>query len=151
MSSLDLIGVAIVYCRVYVNKQSAEAHRRIFHAINEVVFADTGMYLEWRHIHSPSLASRVGILHWVGDQHQGQAKGLGLFLMDIVQRLEPRLDLHEERLLSSLSAYEHLHRLFQLCVIHVLQNIEKAPVINAVKKAMRSLICLKHEDWDGTL
>lgn len=62
------------------------------------------------------------------------------------------MDLHEpHRLLSSLSAYEHLYRLIRLCIIHVIRNIKSCAVTNEVRRLMRSLICMTHDDWDGTL
>lgn len=61
-------------------------------------------------------------------------------------------DLHEPgRLLSSLSEYEHLHRVFRLCSVHVFRNIKTASVPEEVKNKMRSLVCMEHADFDGTL
>ncbi|KAJ7587564.1 hypothetical protein C8J56DRAFT_890486 [Mycena floridula] len=71
------------YCCLLVNSSSAEAHRLVFAAIREQVPQDTGKLLQYQHIHSSSLDDCVGILHWVMDQDQGQAKGLGLHLQEV--------------------------------------------------------------------
>lgn len=61
-------------------------------------------------------------------------------------------DLHEpHRLLSSLNEYEHLWRILRLCVAHIYRNIHKAVVPEAVRNDMRSLVCLSHPDWEGTI
>lgn len=61
-------------------------------------------------------------------------------------------DLHQPwRFLSSLSPYEHLHRLYRLCVVHVKRNIKRCAVSEEVRKLMRSLICMEPDDWDGTI
>ena len=63
-----------------------------------------------------------------------------------------RHDLHEpHRPLASLSEYEHLHRIFRLCHVHVARNIKDAAVPESVKKKMRSLICVEHPDFQGCL
>ena len=61
-------------------------------------------------------------------------------------------DLHEiHRTLASLGPYEHLLRIFRLCVIHVGRNINSAAVTDVVKEKMRSLICMTHPDMDRCL
>jgi hypothetical protein len=78
--------------------------------------------------------------------------GLGLHLQKLSQGLKGKYDLHERgRLLSDLSPYEHLHCLYRLCTGHVKRNIQKCAVTGEVRNLMRSLICMVHEDWDGTL
>lgn len=63
-----------------------------------------------------------------------------------------KYDLHQpHRLLSSLSEYEHLHRLFHLCHAHVSRNIKTCKVPEAVKTKMRSHVCMQHPDFEGTL
>ncbi|KAF7981503.1 hypothetical protein HWV62_33057 [Athelia sp. TMB] len=144
--------IAIPYCRVYLNRQSAAAHAIVFQKIEEIVMEDTGESLKWRHLHANSLDEHVGILQWAGDQHGGQAKGLGLHLQSLAQKLPGRPDLHQpERMLASLTEYEHLLRIFRLCSVHVDRNIDASPVPEAVKQKMRSLICVTHPDFEGTL
>ncbi|KAJ7031240.1 hypothetical protein C8F04DRAFT_1186086 [Mycena alexandri] len=63
-----------------------------------------------------------------------------------------KMDLHEPlRYLASLSPYEHLNRLFRLCVAHSFRNIRKCKVSDLFKDLMRSLVCMEHADWDGTI
>lgn len=62
------------------------------------------------------------------------------------------MDLHEpERSLASLTPYDHLFRLLRICDVHVCRRIQSANVSEEVKKLMRSLICITHNDWDGTI
>ncbi|KAJ6531648.1 hypothetical protein DFH09DRAFT_1263868 [Mycena vulgaris] len=146
-------NTSVIFCRIYLNRQTAAAHQHIFQEIEALVRKDTGSNLSWRHLHGRHLGDYDGmILHWAADQHRGQAKGLGLHLQALAQALGAKPDLHEpERPLASLSPYEHLYRILRMCVVHVCRRIKSAAVPEDVKKLMRSLICEKHEDWDGTL
>ncbi len=61
-------------------------------------------------------------------------------------------DLHEpDRLLSSLSEYDHLRRVFRLCAVHVFRKIQKSKAADNVKTMMRSLVCITHDNWAGTI
>ena len=63
-----------------------------------------------------------------------------------------KMDLHEpDRTLASLGPYDRLHRIFRLCVTHIFRNIQKCKVPDAVKRLMRGLVCIEHENWDGTV
>src|SRR5882757_4624890 len=78
--SLSLFYVAnptsgVIFCRIYLNRQTAVAHQLLFQKIEEIVISDTGEHLKWRHIHAKSPTEYVGIVHWTADQHRGQAKG----------------------------------------------------------------------------
>jgi hypothetical protein len=65
-----------VFCRVYLNRQSAAAHHQVFQEIEQIVKIDTGQSLRWRHLHAASQSDFEGfIVHWAVDQHGGQAKG----------------------------------------------------------------------------
>ncbi|KIM36354.1 hypothetical protein M413DRAFT_449233 [Hebeloma cylindrosporum] len=142
------------YCRIYLNRQTAEAHRLIFHKIDEIVEIDTGHRLKWRHIHSkgPTSAEAVGIYHIAVDQHGGQAKGFGLYLKDIAASVPRMAELHEpQRLLQDLDEYEHLRRILRLCRVHFLRNIQQCGVSNDVRQKMRSLLCMEHPNWDTTI
>jgi hypothetical protein len=156
---------------VYINRQTAAAHHLIFKIIEGIVKTDTGRSLLWRHLHANSVREFTGILHWSADQHGGQAKGrfflrtlidyishdstgLGLHLKELAQKIPSRYDLHEpNRLISSLSEYDHLHRIFRLCHVHVFRNINdlKESVSENIKKKMKSLVCVEHPDFEGTL
>jgi hypothetical protein len=73
--STDLYLIAMTYCRVYLNRQTAAAHQLAFQQIEAIVKQDTGESLKWRHLHANSPNELLGILQWAGDQHRGQAKG----------------------------------------------------------------------------
>ncbi|KAH7918743.1 hypothetical protein BV22DRAFT_1051534 [Leucogyrophana mollusca] len=123
--------------RTYLNRQTAVAHSLIFEKIQQIVYDDTSKTLQWRHLHAES--------------PDGQAKGLGLHLKRLAQGLD-KYDLHEpHRHLSSLNEYDHLHRIFRLCSVHVYWNIKATCVPDSVKKKMQSLVCMRHQDWDRTV
>ncbi|KAJ7815793.1 hypothetical protein B0H14DRAFT_2264779, partial [Mycena olivaceomarginata] len=148
-------NTTIVFCRVYVTRHTAAAHQRIFHEINQIVLHDTGRPQLWRHLHGTSTEDfSVGlILHWGADQHRGQAKGLGLHLMDRAAELPAdAMDLHEpHRLLRLLTPYDHLRRLYRVCRVHNYRNIQQCGVPEHVRQLMCSLACVRHHDWTGTL
>ncbi|KAJ7847228.1 hypothetical protein B0H14DRAFT_3138563 [Mycena olivaceomarginata] len=92
------------------------------------------------------------ILQWTGDQHGGQAKGIGLYLQELAQGMPGKYDLHEpHRRLASLDPYEHLRRIFRLCTVHGMRNIQSCAVSDLVRNLMRSLFCLRHPNWDDTI
>ena len=67
----------VIFCRVFLNRQTALAHQRVFQEIESIVQEDTGTTLKWRHLHANTLEEHSGfILHWTADQHGGQAKGI---------------------------------------------------------------------------
>ncbi|KAJ6588090.1 hypothetical protein B0H19DRAFT_921880 [Mycena capillaripes] len=146
-------NTSVIFCRIYLNRQTAAAHQHIFQEIETLVRKDTGSTLKWRHLHANSLDDYDGvILHWAVDQHRGQAKGLGLHLWELAQALEGVMDLHEDnRPLSSLTPYEHLLRILRLCVVHVYRRIKACNVSEEVRQLMRSLVCITHSDWEGTI
>ncbi|KAJ7095129.1 hypothetical protein B0H15DRAFT_798446 [Mycena belliarum] len=146
-------NTSLVFCRVFLNRQSAAAHLHVFSAIEDIVFQDTGRRLKWRHLHAEDLDEHEGmILQWGADQHRGQAKGLGLHLQALAAKMPVKQDLHQpERTIQSLTPYEHLHRTFRLCSNHYYRNINTCPVSCEVKRLMRSLLCMEHVDWDGTV
>ncbi|KAJ6475966.1 hypothetical protein C8R47DRAFT_1052240 [Mycena vitilis] len=148
-------NTSVVFCRVYLTRHTAAAHRIIFREINKIVQQDTGRPLYWRHLHGASVDDfRVGlILHWGADQHRGQAKGLGLHLVDRAAELSvDAMDMHEpHRSLRSLTPYEHLRRVYRLCVVHNYRNIQQCAVPEHVRQLMRSLACVQHDNWDGTI
>ena len=75
-----------------------------------------------------------------------------MHLQTLARALPMKQDLHEpERLVLSLSPYEHLHRLLRLCRVHAFRNIQKSSVPEDVRVLMRGLACIEHPDWDGTL
>jgi hypothetical protein len=88
----------------------------------------------------------------ITSKRQHFAPGLGLHLQALASRLPDKFDMHEPwRKLTSLSPYEHLHRLFRFCIVHCVRNIRETAVSDNVKNLMRSLICIEHSDWAGTV
>ncbi|KIK75466.1 hypothetical protein PAXRUDRAFT_36981 [Paxillus rubicundulus Ve08.2h10] len=145
-------NLTLTYCRIFVTHQSAAAHQFIFHALEQIVELDTGSKLMWQHLHATNLNDLMGILQWMGDQHRGQAKGLGLHLQWLAQQIPDHFDLHQpDCLLSTLDEYDHLRRVFQLCSIHIYQNIKTSHVEESVKNMMWSLVCMEHPDFTGTM
>lgn len=66
----------MTYCRVFLNRQNAIAHRLLFEAIDRILLQDTGRTLQWRHLHGKSADdTSVGVFQLAVDQHGGQAKG----------------------------------------------------------------------------
>ncbi|KAJ6567673.1 hypothetical protein DFH09DRAFT_1314192 [Mycena vulgaris] len=155
MASMDRdANTSVIFCRVYLTRHTAAAHHHIFKEIQRIVEKDTGVKLLWRHLHASILGDFNGmILHWTADQHCGKAKGLGLHLVELALALPAdRMDLHEpHRPLQDLGPYDHLRRLFRLCTVHNFRNIKTCPVPEPVRQLMRSLSCISHPDWDGTL
>lgn len=75
-----------------------------------------------------------------------------MHLQHLAQKLPDRPDFHEpHRRLHDLGPYDHLHRVFRLCEVHIFRNIKKSLVPETVKQKMRSLVCLEHPNWDETL
>ncbi|KIJ42824.1 hypothetical protein M422DRAFT_253914 [Sphaerobolus stellatus SS14] len=58
---------SVVVCRAFTSSQSAEAHRILFQRIFEIVEADTGQQVQFRHIHGSGWDTVIG------DEHRGQA------------------------------------------------------------------------------
>ncbi|KAJ7795857.1 hypothetical protein B0H14DRAFT_2391173 [Mycena olivaceomarginata] len=148
-------NTSVVFCRAYVTRHTAAAHQRIFDELNKIVMLDTGSPLRWRHLHGQSPEDFQGlILQWGADQHRGQAKGrLGLHLADrAAELLIEQMDMHEPwRSLHSLGPYDHLRRLYRVCKVHNYRNIRTCAVTEPVRQLMRSLACIRHSDWDGTI
>lgn len=68
------------------------------------------------------------------------------------QEKPDRYDLHEtHRLIKDLGIYDHLRRILRLCIVHFYRNIQKTQVPDFIRSQMRSLVCIEHPDWDGTL
>ncbi|KAJ7679320.1 hypothetical protein DFH06DRAFT_1316251 [Mycena polygramma] len=146
---------SVVFCRVYLTRQTAAAHQRIFDELSKIVEKDTGTPLLWRHLHGQTPDDcRVGlILQWGADQHRGQAKGLGLHLVARAAQLPAdAMDMHEpHRSLRSLTPYEHLQRVYRVCRVHNFRNIQQCAVPEVVRQKMCSLACEIHPNWENTL
>ncbi|KAF8182256.1 hypothetical protein K438DRAFT_2166815 [Mycena galopus ATCC 62051] len=167
-------NTSLVFCRVYINRQTAAAHQRVFEEIEAIVREDTNRSLQWRHLHASRAEGAEEynnlILSWTADQHRGQAKGqivrvgriiqlgiefwsgIGLHLQKIATNMPLKADLHEPgHNIQDLDAYDHLRRIFRICTVHNFRDIKKCPVPEDVRWLMRSFVCVEHDDWDGTL
>ncbi|KAJ6486646.1 hypothetical protein C8R45DRAFT_930279 [Mycena sanguinolenta] len=101
-------NTSVIFCQIYLNRQTAAAHQHIFHEIEKLVRLDTGFSLQWRHLHATSLDDWEGmILHWAVDQHCGQAKVL--VTSGILHRLSTSCNVSEEvrQLMQSLICITH--------------------------------------------
>lgn len=69
----------LVFCRLYINCESADAHKLAFDQIDRLIELDTGSGLRWRHLDATSTGDLSGtIIQWTSDQGGGQAKGMSL-------------------------------------------------------------------------
>ncbi|KAJ7776748.1 hypothetical protein B0H14DRAFT_2401533, partial [Mycena olivaceomarginata] len=150
-------NTSIIYLRIFINRMSAFAHQRVFEEIEDIVYEDTGKRLQWHHLHATDANDGLDsmILSWTADQHRGQAKGksrLGLHLQKIASQMPRKRDLYQpERAVQDLTPYEHLHRMFRVCVVHYFRLVKLCATTEHVRWLMRSLVCMEHRDWDGTL
>ncbi|KAF9023743.1 hypothetical protein BDZ89DRAFT_955368 [Hymenopellis radicata] len=145
--------ISLVFCRMYINSETAEAHEAGFVEVDRLIELDTGSGLKWRHLDAKSLTDFVGtILGITGDQGGGQSKGIGLYLVKAARKRALKYDLSEpHRLIQELGPYEHLHRIYRLCRTHAKRNIRESSVPQSVRNDMRSLLCVRHENWDATI
>jgi len=73
-------------------------------------------------------------------------------LQKLASNMPNKPDLHQpQRNIQDLNPYEHLARVFRICVVHDFRNIKKCAVSEEVRWLMRGLVCLEHDDWEGTL
>ncbi|KAK7015317.1 hypothetical protein R3P38DRAFT_2637341 [Favolaschia claudopus] len=147
-------NTSVIFLRIFLNRMTAFAHQRVFEEIEAIVLEDTGKRLKWHHIHASNKEDGYDcmILSWVSDQHRGQAKGLGLHLQKLASTLPSKPDLYEpHRTIQELSPYDHLHRIFRVCTVHYFRLVKLCATTEQVRWLMRSLVCMEHHDWDGTL
>ncbi|KAJ7878362.1 hypothetical protein B0H14DRAFT_3130023 [Mycena olivaceomarginata] len=142
------IIICVIFLRVYLNCQTAAAHH---------------IYCGTRHrIGHPVASSTCRLCNGDSSRNDssvdsrsawgGQAKGIGLYLQELAQGMPSKYDLHEpHRRLASLDPYEHLRRIFRLCTVHGMRNIQSCAVSDLVRNLMRSLFCLRHPNWDDTI
>ncbi|KAL0059883.1 hypothetical protein AAF712_013365 [Marasmius tenuissimus] len=153
LGAFDRTGnMCVCYVRVFLNRQSAEAHRVVLLKIHRLVQEETGKEIQFRHLHASYKRDLdfEGILSWTVDQHGGQAKGIGEYLQAIAP--PQKMDLYEtRRLLTDLGPYDHLKRFLCICVAHFYRNIQETHNEAEVQRAMRSLACVNHRNWDDTV
>ncbi|KIJ32919.1 hypothetical protein M422DRAFT_265259 [Sphaerobolus stellatus SS14] len=139
---------SVVVCRAFTSSQSAEAHRILFQRIFEIVEADTGQQVQFRHIHGSGWDTVIG------DEHRGQALGLGLRLQDMCRDMPGYCSIDWTKPLHELTPYEHLKRCFRVCFQHYLTRVRgvQTHVSSSVSQAMMSLYSADPlSNFDGTL
>ncbi|KIJ28725.1 hypothetical protein M422DRAFT_269933 [Sphaerobolus stellatus SS14] len=98
-----------VVCRAFTSSQSADAHRILFRRIFEIVEADTGQQVQFRHIHGNGWDTVIG------DEHRGKALDLGLRLQEICRDMPGYCSIDWTKPLHELTPYKHLKRCFCVC------------------------------------
>ncbi|KAJ7065891.1 hypothetical protein B0H15DRAFT_807690 [Mycena belliarum] len=139
---------AVVGTRAFTTSQSAQAHLILFTRIFEIASSDTGIAVQFRHIHGE------GMELWIADAHKGQGIGAGMFCQSLCIGSDLFCPLEPTRLLSSLTPVEHLRRFYRFCGTHYKRNIDELrPHTTApVRKAMLSLASShEHPDLEGAL
>jgi hypothetical protein len=67
---------AVIFCRVFLNRQTAEAHQRVFLEIHSILQEDMGTGFHWHHLYADNEDEFGGFaLSLMADQHRGQALG----------------------------------------------------------------------------
>ncbi|KAJ7334921.1 hypothetical protein DFH08DRAFT_813952 [Mycena albidolilacea] len=78
--------------------------------------------------------------------------GLGLHLQKLASNMPYKPDLLQpQHNIQDLNLYDHLARVFCICIVHNFQNIKKCAVSEEVRWLMCGLVCLEHDEWEGTL
>ncbi|KIJ36290.1 hypothetical protein M422DRAFT_261437 [Sphaerobolus stellatus SS14] len=103
---------AVVVARAFTTSQSAAAHHIRFKRIFEIVKADTGQQVQFRHIHG------TGWDTIIADEHRGQALGLGLYLQDICRNMAGYCSVDWKIALHALKPYDHTKRCLHICFQH---------------------------------
>ncbi|EJD44696.1 hypothetical protein AURDEDRAFT_125039 [Auricularia subglabra TFB-10046 SS5] len=137
---------SVTLCRAFISSQSAEAHRALFLQIFRIVKEDTGQDLHFHHLHGD------GIEKVTADEHKGQGKGFGLALQDVAAEMTAPDPYEPWKRLCDLTAYDHLARIYRICLVHYQRNVKKleAYVSPDVLSALYSLASTEpHKDFDG--
>ena len=111
-------------------------------------------FLWWPWINTVGKQKVRWVIHspWSSQSSSKYKIGLGLHLQSLAREIPEKLDFHEPHCtIASLTPYKHLRRLIRLCYVHVKRNIHECDVPPQVCELMRSLLCITHADWDGTL
>ncbi|KAF8157089.1 hypothetical protein B0H34DRAFT_798402 [Crassisporium funariophilum] len=137
---------SVVSARAFTTSQSAMAHLILFTRIFDIAQADTGLPVQFYHIHGK------GFRTWIADAHKGQALGSGKFCQKLCERLNGHCNLESvPRPLRELTPYDHLRRFFRLCTIHFKRKIHeiRSHVSPDVASAMYSLISCEPHDIEA--
>ncbi|KIJ51998.1 hypothetical protein M422DRAFT_243573 [Sphaerobolus stellatus SS14] len=142
------IIISVVVYRAFTSSQSAEAHRILFQRMFEIVEADTGQQFQFRHIHGSGWDTVIG------DEHRGQALGLGLRLQDMCRDMPGYCSIDWTKPLHELTPYEHLKRCFRVCFQHYSTRVRgvQTHVSSSVSQAMMSIYSADPlPNFNGTL
>lgn len=82
----------LVFCRLYINCESADTHKLAFNEVERLVKLDTGSGLCWWHLDATSTGDLSGtIIQWTSDQGGRQVKGMSLsYSICLLHSLRPR-------------------------------------------------------------
>ncbi|KJA15069.1 hypothetical protein HYPSUDRAFT_59028 [Hypholoma sublateritium FD-334 SS-4] len=139
---------SVVAVRAFTTSQTAQAHLILLSRIFQIATTDTGIPVQFRHIHG------MGFSVWVADAHKGQALGLGMFCVALCADIDKFCPYEPSRLLNSLDPYDHLRRFFRLCLVHFDRNIRqlRSHISKEVNDAMHSLASSDvHPDLNSAL
>ena len=146
--------------------QSADAHVILFHRIFEIAEVDTGVPVQFSHIHG------IGIESVIADGHRGQAlgrflffaikyldetilfSGLGKFCIELCRGIPQPCIYEPHRRICDLDPYNHLRRFFCVWVVHFKCNIQplKHKLPHDIIEAMYSIASAEpHVNFDTTL
>ncbi|KIJ38133.1 hypothetical protein M422DRAFT_259286 [Sphaerobolus stellatus SS14] len=139
---------SIVVARAFTTSQSAAAHQILFRRIFEIVEADTGQQVQFRHIHG------AGWDTIIADEHRGQALGLGLYLQEICRNMAGYCSVEWTKPLHELKPYDHTKRCLRICFQHYSTRVRslKPHVSTVIYGAMMSLYSAEPiSDYKATL
>ncbi|KZP33349.1 hypothetical protein FIBSPDRAFT_718116, partial [Athelia psychrophila] len=137
---------SVIGARAFTTSQSADAHFILIKRIFEIASTDTSLPVRFLHIHGEGLEA------WVADAHKGQALGVGRYCEYLARDLTGYCTRDPTCLLKHLRPYDHLKRLYRICVTHFKRNIHemRGHVSHDVRAAMLSLASSEpHADLEG--
>jgi len=156
----------MVLACAFTTSQSADAHVILFCQIFEIAEVDTGVPVQFSHIHG------IGIESIVADGHRGQAlgrlfylvlscilikplfSGLGKFCVELCKGIPQPCIYEPHRRICDLDPYDHLWRFFRVCVVHFKRNIRPLnhELSHNVIEAMYSIASAEpHVNFNATL
>jgi len=139
---------SVVVARAFTTSQSAAAHLILFRRIFDIARQDTGLSISFQHING------FGIETIVADAHRGQALGLGMFCVELCRHNTSYCKYEPARRMCDLDPYDHLRRVFRVCIVHFKRNIQALARIvdRKVLAAMYSLAASEpHPNFSATL
>ncbi|KAJ6455123.1 hypothetical protein C8R47DRAFT_1251161 [Mycena vitilis] len=93
-------NTSLIFCRVFLNRQTTVAHQHVFTAIHNIIYEDTGDFDNM-------------VLEWAADQHRGQAKETQMGCRKGKAQMGSQMGLRwggeKPRSIAQLSTYIRLH------------------------------------------